>query len=139
MQKALNFNDVAIVSIKGNNFRIHFWYMSKDDAINIMNAVPLNEKAGVLHFFLCFTIYQMSQTTYYQRNKEVILNRAKNYYRNNREELKAKARDKYRELSEEEKDIKREYGRNRYNNMSKEDKQKVKEYQRNYRWSKKTT
>ena len=34
MQKAMNFNDVAIVSIKGNYYRIHFWYMSKDDAIN---------------------------------------------------------------------------------------------------------
>ena len=37
MQKAMNFNDVAIVSIKGNDYRIHFWCMSKDDAINIMN------------------------------------------------------------------------------------------------------
>ena len=30
----------------------------------------------------------MSETTYYQRNKEVILNRAKDYYKNNRNELK---------------------------------------------------
>ena len=36
MQKALNFNDVAIVSIKANDYRIHFWYMGKDDAIDIM-------------------------------------------------------------------------------------------------------
>ena len=36
MQKAMNCNDVAIVSVKGNDHRIHFWYMSKDDAINIM-------------------------------------------------------------------------------------------------------
>ena len=36
MQKAMNFNDAAIVSIKVNNYRIHFWYMSKDDAISIM-------------------------------------------------------------------------------------------------------
>ena len=28
MQKAMNFNDVAIVSIKENDYRIHFWYMS---------------------------------------------------------------------------------------------------------------
>ena len=28
----MNFN-VAIVSIKGNDYRIHFWYMSKNDAI----------------------------------------------------------------------------------------------------------
>ena len=34
-RKVTNF-DVAIVSIKGSDYRIHFWYMSKDDAINIM-------------------------------------------------------------------------------------------------------
>ena len=37
MQKAVNFNDVAIVSIKGSDYRIHFWYMTKNDAIRIMN------------------------------------------------------------------------------------------------------
>ena len=26
MQKAMNFNDAAIVSIKENHYRIHFWY-----------------------------------------------------------------------------------------------------------------
>ena len=36
MQKAIEFNDVAIVSIKGSEYRNHFWYISKDDAINIM-------------------------------------------------------------------------------------------------------
>ena len=35
MQKAINFNDLAIVSIKESDYRIHFWYMSKSDAINI--------------------------------------------------------------------------------------------------------
>ena len=44
MQKVMNFNDVAIVSIKGNDYRIHFWYMSKDDSISIMNNSSLNEK-----------------------------------------------------------------------------------------------
>ena len=56
MQKAMNFNDVAIVSIKGNDYRVHFWYMSKDDAISIMNNSNLNEKTGLLYFF--FTIYK---------------------------------------------------------------------------------
>ena len=37
MQKAMNFNDVAIVSAKGPDYEIYFWYMSNDDAINIMN------------------------------------------------------------------------------------------------------
>ena len=42
------FSDVAIVSIKGNDYRIHFWYMSKYDAINIMKNSNLNEKTGSL-------------------------------------------------------------------------------------------
>ena len=33
MQKAMTFNDVVIVSIKGNNYRIHFWNMSKDEQV----------------------------------------------------------------------------------------------------------
>ena len=42
MQKAMNFNDVAIVSVKQSDYRIHFWCMSKDDAINIMNNSNLD-------------------------------------------------------------------------------------------------
>ena len=39
----MSFN-VAIVYVKGNAYRIHFWYMSKDDAINIMNDSNLVDK-----------------------------------------------------------------------------------------------
>ena len=43
------FNDVAIVFVKGSDYRIHFWYMNKDDdAINIMKNSDLNEKSGLL-------------------------------------------------------------------------------------------
>ena len=48
MQKAANFNDVSIVSVKGNDYRIHFWYMSQDHAINIMKNSDLNENTGSL-------------------------------------------------------------------------------------------
>ena len=48
MQKAMNFNYVTIVSVKGNDYRIHFWYVSKNDAINIMNNSNLNKKTGSL-------------------------------------------------------------------------------------------
>ena len=41
--------------------------------------------------------------TYYQKNWDVILNRAKDFYENNKERLRMQARDKYRNLSEEEK------------------------------------
>ena len=48
MQKAMSFNNVAIVYVKGSAYRINFWYMSKDDAINIMNGSILLDKKGVL-------------------------------------------------------------------------------------------
>ena len=48
MQKAKTFNDVAIVSVKRNDYRIYFWYISKDDAINIMKNSNLNEKCLLL-------------------------------------------------------------------------------------------
>ena len=39
---------------------------------------------------------KMSETTYYQRNREIIINRAKEYYKNNKGVLKEKAKNKYR-------------------------------------------
>ena len=42
-------------------------------------------------------------TYYYQRNRDVILNRAKDYYENDRETLRGQVREKYRNLSEEKK------------------------------------
>ena len=53
----------------------------------------------------------MSETSYFQRNKEVMLNRVKEYYQNNKKVLRGKARNKYTELSDEQKDITREYGK----------------------------
>ena len=47
----MNFNDVAIVSVKQSDYRIHFWYMSKDDAISIMNNSNKKEKSGLLYIF----------------------------------------------------------------------------------------
>ena len=44
----------------------------------------------------------MSEKTY-QKNRDVILNRAKEYYENDKERLRDQARYKYRNLSEEEK------------------------------------
>ena len=48
MQKAMSFNDVAIIYVKGSAYRIHFWYMSKDDAISIMNNSNLIDKKSIL-------------------------------------------------------------------------------------------
>ena len=48
MQKAMSFNNVATVYVKGSAYRINFWHMSKNDAINIMNGSNLTDKRGVL-------------------------------------------------------------------------------------------
>ena len=48
MQNAINFKDFAIVSIKGSDYRIHLWYMSKDDAMNIRQTSNSNDKRGFL-------------------------------------------------------------------------------------------
>ena len=48
MQKAMGINNVAIVYVKRNAYRIHFWCISKDDAINIMNGYNLTDKKGAL-------------------------------------------------------------------------------------------
>ena len=69
---------------------------------------------------------EITDLTYYQRNCNVILNKAKDYYENNKERLKEQAGDKYRSLSAEEKNKKREYEKNRYDNMSEEKKQRLK-------------
>ena len=63
----------------------------------------------VLHWFIkgvfnkLFLLYvKMSENadlTYYQKNRDVILNRAKDYYEHDKERLKREARDKYRNLS----------------------------------------
>ena len=44
----MSINNISIVYAKGNAYRIYFWYMSKDDAINIMNGSNLVDKKGVL-------------------------------------------------------------------------------------------
>ena len=48
MPKVMNSNDVAIISIKGCDYRIHFWYMSKNDTLDIMENSHLNEKVRSL-------------------------------------------------------------------------------------------
>ena len=44
----MSFKNVAIVSIKGNDYRSHFCYISKNYAITLMTNSNLNNKNGVL-------------------------------------------------------------------------------------------
>ena len=111
-----------IVYVKESAYKIYFWYISEDDAINMTNNYSLINK--IKKFF--FSLYKkMNNTSYYQRN------RAKEYYENNKERLRYQVRNKYRNLSED-KNKKKEYGKNRYHNVSEKKKQKLKEYQKEY-------
>ena len=81
----------------------------------------------------------MIDLTYNQRNRYVILNRAKDYYENDKKWLREQARDKYRNMSEEDKNKKREHGKNRCHNMSEEKKQKTKRISKKLLWGKKVS
>ena len=47
----------------------------------------------------------MGETNYYQKNRDEILNRAKEYYKNSRELRREREKSKYKSLSEDEKRI----------------------------------
>ena len=48
IQKAMSFNNIAILYVKESTSRLNFWYISEDDAINIMNGSDLVDKMPVL-------------------------------------------------------------------------------------------
>ena len=54
---------------------------------------------------------ECADLTYYQKNRDVMQNRAKYYYENDKERLREQEGDKYRDLSEEEENKKGEYGK----------------------------
>ena len=99
MQKAMNFNDVAIFSFKGSVYRIHFWYMRKDEAISITKNSDLNEESD---FFCCINI----RRNYCLLTQKNLLEQAKKYYEINKERLQEQAKNKHRQLSHEEKEHK---------------------------------
>ena len=49
MQKSMNFN-VSIASVKRSDYRIHLWYMSKDDIINIIKSSDLKKQIAIKFF-----------------------------------------------------------------------------------------
>ena len=48
MQKSMSFDNVSIVYARANAYVIHFWYISKNDAINIMNNSNFLDKISLL-------------------------------------------------------------------------------------------
>ena len=48
MQKTMSFNNVAIVFVKENVYRINLWYVSKDEPMNFIRNTDLIEKNETL-------------------------------------------------------------------------------------------
>ena len=46
---------------------------------------------------------EITHLTYYQSNRDLILNKKRHYYKNNKERLRKQARDEYKSLTKEEK------------------------------------
>ena len=42
----MSFNDVATVSVKENDYRFQFWYISKDEAINLLKSTYLRKNVN---------------------------------------------------------------------------------------------
>ena len=76
--------------------------MSKDDAINIMN-----DGCFIKIFLLYIKMSESAYLTYYQRNRDVILNRARDFYENDKGRLRKQTRDKYKNLYEKGKNKKK--------------------------------
>ena len=82
----MSFDNITILYIKGNSFRINFRYMSKDDAINWMVLFYLIKEVSYKFSIIIYILGENNNLTYYQKNRDVILNRAKHYYENNKKD-----------------------------------------------------
>ena len=86
----MTFNGVTIVSAKATDYRIHFWYMSKEDAISIINNSDLNFKKWIIIIFFLLK-------EYYENNKyRELSNEEKNIKREY-------GRNRYQNMSREDK------------------------------------
>ena len=71
------------------------------------------------------------QITHYQRNRDKILNKAKEYYQINKEKRKEYRKNRYHNMAAEEKNKVNEYRKNWYHQLDQEKKNKIREYARN--------
>ena len=106
-------NSCVYTTFKMNFFKIP----SKIDALKIYMYIFLR------HIIMANNVH----LTYYQRNKELILSKAKEYYKNNQEKLSKQVTEKYNNLPVGKKEKKREYRRKMYHTVSEEEQNKRRE------------
>ena len=100
--------------------------MNEKDNQNLVNNVVNDNKVSS-------EASKTSETlSYYKKNRDKILNRAKEYYQKNKETINEKCKKKYKELNDADKETIKNDRMNRYNNMDDEAKIKLEEYRRQY-------
>ena len=72
-QKCNKLKNIAIIRIKKTIYRICFLFMSKREERKLMANSNVIDKKVFLYIFFHDT--KMGNTTYYQRNREIMLNR----------------------------------------------------------------
>ena len=72
----------------------------------------------------------MNNATYYQKNRDLILNREKYYFENDKKYSESKQEIDTETYLKKKKNEKWKYRRNRYHNMPEEEKQRLKKYQK---------
>ena len=95
-----------------NQWLILIWLIKK----------ALYEKNVFCYIYIYIYIYKINNPTYYQKNKEEVLNKAEDYYQNDKERFREQASNKYQNLLEEKKQKLREQTRNKYRNLPEEEK-----------------
>ena len=73
-QKCNELKNITIIRIKKSVSKIFVLFMTKREAKELIVNSNLTNKKGILYIFFYFI--KLDNTTYYQRNKEIMLNRA---------------------------------------------------------------
>ena len=73
-QKCNELKNIAIIRIKKSVSKIFVLFMTKREAKELIVNSNLTNKKGILYIFFYFI--KLDNTTYYQRNREIMLNRA---------------------------------------------------------------
>ena len=88
MKNTLNFNNVSMVSVKRNDYGVHFRYISNREAMNKIINVNLSEKKWIIK-----SIIKMSNSNTYYKRKKKDCKKARNCYRE--EDGKEKTKEYY--------------------------------------------
>ena len=95
-QKSINFNDFAIVTLKGNNYKTNVCFIAKSESVDRMKKSCLSQKRYLLHIFIIMMSNNISETMteqqIYSKNKETYLKIYSRHYEKNKDRLQKMAR-----------------------------------------------